>query len=201
MILSRINALHFATLFTLIASGAGAQQFHFGGGIGLVASQVDGDNLRGFNKLGYSAGIVGGFAIHPEHWIVVELQYATFGSNQRKETSAIKLETDLRSINVLCGYAIRFGDAWDGSKKFRAMPGLRLHALQKAVLGKEESLDLVDRYFVSLNLSFGLLLTDRWILDLTYNQGLSDILKEDREEISKLNPYYLTLGVVYYLNN
>lgn len=124
-----VRAICFIYVLPLFLTASYAQKFHFGGNISLVASQVDGDNLRGFNKLGYSAGLLGGFALSEESWFVLELQYTTFGSNQRKERSPVRLETDFRSINVLLGYALRFGDAWDGSKKFRALGGLRLHSI------------------------------------------------------------------------
>lgn len=197
-LLSRCSLLFIVLLITGYC--AKGQKFHFGGSIALVASQVDGDNLRGFNKLGYSAGLLGGYSFSPGSWLVVDLQYSTFGSNQRKEQSPIRLETDFRSINILCGYALRFGDAWDGSKKFRVMAGLRMHSVQKAVLGGDEDRTLVDRYFISLNLSLGLLMTENWLLDLSYNQGMSNILKNDIAEIDKLIPYYISLGVLYYLH-
>lgn len=68
------------------------------------------------------------------------------------------------------------------------------------VLGSEENRSLVDRYFVSLNLSMGLLMTEHVLLDLSYNQGLSNILRQELAEITKLTPYYLSLGVLYYLH-
>ncbi len=198
-----LNLLHIPStvvfLFSIVCSGLHGQKFHFGGTVAVVASQVDGDNLRGFNKLGYSAGLLSGYSFNSSHWLMVELQYATFGSNQNNEDNATRLETEFKTINVMCGYVLRFGDAWDGTKKFRISVGPRIHAIQKSKLGRDDGHALLDRYILSAHASFGILLSDSFILDLSYNQGLSNILKTELMGIDKLKPYYLSLGVVYYL--
>jgi len=176
-----------------------AQRFHFGGSMAILASQVDGDNLKGFNKFGFNAGLLSGYSLNTSNWLVVELQYSTFGSKQRKEVSTMRLETEIRTLNVLCGYAVWFGDAWDGSKKFRLLIGPRMHAIQKASLGRNSERNVLDRYFISGNVSFGILLSESFVMDLSYNQGLSNILKAEYMGIESLNPYYLSFGITYYL--
>jgi hypothetical protein len=187
--------------FVLFAIAGNAQKFHFGLSTAVIASQVDGDNLRGFNKLGYNAGVLGGFSLDPTNAIAVELQYAVFGSNQSKETGVVRLETEIKTLNILCAYALRLGDSWDGVKKFRLLVGPRLHAIQSAKFGDSSDRDLWTRYFVSANVAFGVLLADRVILDLGYNHGLTNILRQDLNVVDKLNPYYLSLGLTWYLSN
>ena len=165
----------------------------------MIISQVDGDNLRGFNKIGFSIGLLSGYSLSDNSALVVDLQYATFGSAQSKEFGNPYLETEIQTINMLAGYSLRFGDSWDGSKKFRILIGPRLHAIQKSRLGRNHVSGGLDRYFVSANLGFGVYLSNSFVLDINYNHGLSNILKTPMESVEKLNPYYLSLGLTYYL--
>jgi len=176
-----------------------AQKFHFGLNAAVTASQVDGDNLRGFNKIGYSAGLTGGYAFSPVSWMVVELQYTTFGSAHGNENSPIKLETDIRTINTLCAYSVRFGDAWDGVARFRAVAGPRFHAVQHAVLGNTNDRNQLKKTFFSLHLGCGMLLTENLLLDLGYQHVLGNILEADVPGIDRLRPFFLSLGLTCYL--
>jgi len=200
---SAVSGMTRMAVITLIIvfglSGLYGQKFHFGGSAAVITSQVDGDNLRGFNKLGFNVGLMSGYSLNANNALVVELQYATFGSAQSREYGVQHLETEIHTLNILLGYTLRFGDNWDGSKKFRLLVGPRIHAIQKSRLREKDGKGSLDRYFVSGHAGLGVLLSDSVILELSYNQGLSNILKTKMEGIEKLNPYYLSLGITYYL--
>lgn len=131
--------------------------------------------------------------------MVVELQYTTFGSNHRNEDIAVRLETEFNTVNVMLGYSLRIGDAWDGVRRFRVMAGPRFHSVQKARLGSMTDKDQVKSSFLSLHIGAGMLLTENLLLDVRYNHALSDILEIEIPEIESLTPYYVALGVTYYL--
>ncbi len=182
-----------------VLPGLYGQNFHFGVTAAAITSQVDGDNLRGFNKLGFNVGLLSGYSLSTRSALVVELQYATFGSGHGQEYGVATLETEIKTLNVFTGYILRFGDAWDGSKKFRLSIGPRIHAIQKAELGGKEGKGMLKRYFVSANVGVGAFLSEHLIVDLNFNHGLSNILKTEMEDFQSLQPYYLALGLTYYL--
>lgn len=188
--------LYAALTSTVRVSG---QEFHFGGEASLLLAQVDGDNLRGFNKFGFGAGLFTGYTIAPNHGLLLELQYAEMGSRQRKEVSGVKLETDIQTLNILFAYTLRFGDTWDGKKKYRLVAGPRLHSIQKAKIGLHGDRSLLDRYFLAAHAGFGILLSESFVIELAYEQGLTNILKETYQTFDKLAPYSLSIGLVYYL--
>lgn len=183
----------------LIVPASEAQTFHFGGNAALALSQVDGDNLKGFHKVGYSAGLIGGYSLSSASWIVVELQYTTFGSRHENEESPVRLETAFRTVNMLLGYSLRFGDAWDGVPRFRAIAGPRVHAVHQATLGAIDDREQVRSPFITLHLGVGMLATEDLLIDVRYNHTLGNILERQIPEIQKLTPYYLSIGLAWYL--
>ena len=115
---------------------------------------------------------------------------------------------DLSTINVLFGYSYRFGDTWTEEKKYRLNAGLRIHRLlntntniirtsqiANVTIDKEEDL---SNFFLTLDLGVGINLTSDLGLELSYNHSLQNILKNQKANITKLAPFYLSLGVSYY---
>jgi len=78
-----INKLFFTTLFFMLCSVALAQRFDGGILAGLNASQVQGDNLSGYNK----PGVLGGFYVEtdlaPAVFMGMEIKYAQKGSRKK----------------------------------------------------------------------------------------------------------------------
>ncbi len=181
-------------------TGLRGQKFHFGGVASVIASQVDGDNLRGFNKLGLSLGLLGGYSLSDAAWLDIELHYSTFGSARRNEDLGIQLETEIRTINILTAYSLSFGDSWDGIRRFRLLLGPRFHVVQSARIGSQGDQTDISRVLVSAHAGLGVFLTHNSILDLSYNQVLGNILKTEIREINRLDPYYLSLGISLYLH-
>lgn len=172
------------------------QQFQFGVSAGVVASQIDGDNLRGFHKVGYQAGLLGGYAVDARNWIVVELKQALYGSSRRQEQTT-HLEIDIRSIDVVLAYGRRFGDRWDGQQRFRVLAGPRLHRI---IVAKSETLNRTDlaTFFLSAQITLSHLIGPATQLDLAYAHGLSDILDTELTGVGKLQPYFLSFGVSHH---
>ena len=174
------------------------QRFHFGVDAAVVASQVDGDELSGFNKIGYQAGLVGGYSFSDAHWLVLELQYAEFGSRRRNEDIEMNLEMDLGSINVLAAYSLRFGDSWDGIRKFRVLVGPKFQRLLK-VEGPNVNESTLQRSFVSAHVGLSYVISESLLIDLSYTHAFGNLLLEPLRSTDSLVPYYLALGLNYYI--
>ena len=186
----------------LVPFSATCQKFHFGGQVGLVSSQMDGDNLRGFNHLGYAVSALGGYAFDDTHWLVVELQRVTFGSSIKKETKSPRAEVDLTGYNVMAGYSVRFGDSWDGLYRFRAIVGPRFNSVTTASSPVIEE-EAIQKTFVSVTAGLSYFMTPDLMMDLTYTHAIKNILNDPPEGlvgIDKLVPYYINFSVSYYLS-
>lgn len=72
------------TIFLLMLAGnrLAAQGGNFTAGVvaGLNAAQIDGDGIAGFNKVGLSAGLRGGFPLNKKFHLNVEFLYSERGS-------------------------------------------------------------------------------------------------------------------------
>jgi len=129
----------------------------------------------------------------------MELQYGSFGSNKKNEDIERNLESELKSINVLLGYSLRFGDSWDGIRKFRLIVGPKYHRLIK-VEGPNITKDSLKTQFIAAHLGFSYAVSQSLFIDLNYTHSLINILKEPLVTTDTYVPYYLTLGVSYYLS-
>ena len=69
-----ITAVIFFAAHGLIA------QFTFGVTGALSLTQIEKDNLRGFNNVGFESGLIGGYKINDSQSILVEMKYSRFGS-------------------------------------------------------------------------------------------------------------------------
>jgi hypothetical protein len=174
------------------------RQFHFGASGGVIASQIDGDALNGFHKLGYQFGLLGGYSFNDAHWFVIELQYGAYGSKKKNEDVEENLEADLSSINVLVGYSLRFGDSWDGKRKFRLIVGPKFHRLIK-VEGPNIKKESLKSQFIAAHVGFSYAVTKSIFLDLTYTHSVMNLLNEPLTTTDTYVPYYLAFGVSYYV--
>jgi len=184
-------------LASCISQGYG-QKFHFGINGGVTASQLDGDELSGFNKIGYHAALVGGYSITDVHWITLELQNTAYGSRRRNEDVEMNLQTDLNSVNILLAYSLRFGDSWDGIRKFRFMVGPKFNSILKAN-GPNIDEDVIRSSFIAGQVTFSFVPSGSFMIDLSYTHAFQNILTQELTTTDTLVPYYLTLGLTYYV--
>lgn len=164
----------------------------------MINSQIDGDRLQGFKYLGYGAGVLGGFSVNETSWMLIELQYAQFGSKRDILATGPNLAIDLRAISVLLGYSLQFGDSWDGSRDFRMIVGPRYNHITEAEsrLINEGGL----RNYLSAQVTGSYFVTPNVLIDLSYTHALQNILDSTLEGFDQLVPYYFTLGVSWYLH-
>ena len=196
---SRLLSSVFLILSLVLSSELSAQKFHFGASAGVIASQVDGDDLSGFNKFGYQAGLLGGYSLNPSNWIIINLEYASFGSKVATEFESTSVELDLGSIDILAAYSMRFGDTWDGQKRFRFVVGPKFHRFIE-VNSPDLDRESIRNFMISGHFGLGFILTPSFILDLSYTHSFTNIFQGEPVDTDKLVPYYLSVGVSYYLN-
>ena len=179
-------------------SDAQDRKFHFGINAAMVASQIDGDELRGFNKIGLQGGLVSGYSFNDQHWLHVGLEYTSFGSNKRNEDAEMSTEIGMQSINVVVAYSIRFGDSWEGDKRFRVILGPKYQRII-TVKSSDVNEDMLHKDFIAGYVGFSYIFSEALMLDLAYTHSFSNILKEELISTNSLVPYYLTLGLTYYV--
>jgi len=186
-------------------------QFTFGLKTGMVLSQVDGDNLVGFKKVGYDAGILGGYQLNFNHNFIVELSYSRLGSNRLSETvpnnkDKSLFEVDLHTANAFLGYAYGFGDNWDGVNLYRFTGGLKFSRVlgsdvtiyNKSRITQEEK--SISANYITLRIGPGFLLRDNLYFDFFYEHALSNLSKNsDKTVITSLTPFTLNFILSYYL--
>ena len=189
----------FVNVLSVSAQNDDTRKFHFGVSAGVIASQIDGDELNGFHKFGYQVGLMSGYSFNDAHWFVLDLQYGTYGSKKKDEDVERNLESDLKSINILLAYSLRFGDSWDGVRKFRFIVGPKIHRLIN-VDGPNISKDDLKNQFIAAHVGFSYVASSAILIDLTYTHSVMNLLKEPLMTTDTYVPYYLAIGVSYYVS-
>lgn len=202
------SCLNFTSLFSQ------TQRFNLGFQSAVYFTQIEGDNLRGFNNLGYSVGWLGGYNFNANNELIFSGLYEKIGSNRNgTKTSGLEhrplAEVDLQVVSIHLAFSKKFGDSWDGENRFRYTTGLKFNNLLKQNSKLYTGIfdynpELIDEDFkkryISLKLSVGLIIMKRSILDLTYEHSLQNILHSHIDSpISKLVPFYLGLSLSYYI--
>lgn len=185
-------------------------QFTFGVKSGLVLSQVEGDNMVGFKKVGYDVGVLGGYAITEDHNLLIELSLSRLGSRKGSDPVPDNItkslwELDMNTINIFTAYTFRFGDNWDGVKDFKFTGGLKFNKIYSSDLqiynkrGLTSEEKTIDSNYISIKAGPGVLLTEHLALDFYYEHALANIVKNNNETQSRsLNPFTLNFILSYY---
>lgn len=184
--------LLFATafFFILFAGNANAQRrFKAGFIFGLNASQILGDDVGGYNKLGLQGGLRGTAVLKDRMDLSMELLYSQRGSYQKEgsplcNNGSLKINLQYVEVPVVISYK-DWLDEEEGFYKVQASIGLAYSRLLKATANGSCHDDLAGTfnsddfgftvgadYFTSQNLSFGV----RWSksLNLLYDKDKHD---------------------------
>lgn len=201
-------------LFVGFSINTHAQKFELGIQSSFLISQVEGDRLSGFNKVGYSGGLLGGFGFNSGSKLVVGGFYSKLGSVRGGEQTNIRpenilVELNLSTANVLFAYSGNLGSTWSGNPRFRYLGGFRLNRLLSSSSKSHSSgiefenvrfdKEYLNNYFISLNLGLGFYLTPDLLFDITYQHSVQNILKDPKLNINKLAPFFLSFDLSYYL--
>ena len=190
------------------------QGFNFGIQTGINLSQIEGDNLRGFNKVGYNIGWLGGYSFNATNEIIVSGLYERLGSD-RSGTRTSRFgnrplaEVNLQLASIFLAFSQKIGDSWDGSQKFRYVVGLKYNNIlsEKSQLfygDIDDNLQLTKedfkKHYISMKLGLGILIHKKTALDLYYEHALQNIIySENATPLNKLVPFSLGLSISYYI--
>lgn len=187
----------------LYCVGIGNSQAGFQGAgvLGLTTSQIDGDSLLGFNKLGLSTGIKVRFNVSKKIGGHVELLYSQRGSSTNLFTR--KDEHSITKLNYfeLPAY-FTFNDWYmegEGYFKMSGHLGLSYAALISSSI---QNTIYSDEGFSKSDLSyiFGATFhfTKKWALTVRYTRALTRLLEDEALSNKHLLTYFWTIRTEYY---
>ncbi len=187
------NIQVFLCLLVCIPADSFSQRFRAAAVVGMNASQIDGDNLYGFKKLGLQAG---GRLSYQNSKVVdfaLEMLYSQRGSSVNYFNNAPEDKIDLRYLELPLILSLRDWYIEDGKYyKVRAEGGLSygyLFGVQTPGYPEE----YFRRHDVSWLLAAGVQL-NRWAgFSLRYTSSLGKMYKDPLSGSSILHGYFLTL--------
>lgn len=210
----QIRLLRILTLSILLISSSSVFSQRFSAGIvgGVNASQIDGDNLAGFDKLGLTGGIKAVINFESVFDLNVEFLFTQKGS--RPDIFNPEYDPD---INIRLNYAeipvyVTLSDWWqeeDQYHKVSAHAGLSYGRLISARTfdyynPPEQSLDNLVPFFNDNDLSWlvgaNYRMSKNWGITGRYTREIIPLLSPKKHDlaIERLLSYYLTFRLEYY---
>jgi outer membrane receptor protein involved in Fe transport len=199
-------------LVLLLSDRLSGQRFAAAAIAGLNASQVDGDELAGFDKLGLTGGIKAVMLFDSPLRLNMEFLYSERGS----QPDVFNPEYD-PDIRITLKYAelpfyVSYGDWWQADGKYYKVDfhgGISYARLISARTfdyyhSSDMSLDLLVPYFndndFSWFLGFDYRLNQHWGLTFRYTRGITPLLSPEKHQLSapRLLSYFLTFRFEYY---
>ncbi len=201
-------------LFILVFLSVPLFSQRFSAGIvgGLNASQIDGDQLAGFDKLGLTGGIKAIVNFESAIDLSVEFLYSQRGS--RPDIFTPELDPD---IEVHLNYAeipvyVTLGDWWQEEGQYHKVSvhaGLSYARLISARTfdyyhPSDQSLDKLVPFFNDNDLSWlvgaSYRMSSKWGITGRYTRGITPLLNPAKHNlaIERLLSYYLTFRIDYY---
>lgn len=198
-------------LILLLPITASSQDSRFKGGIliGLNASQIDGDELRGFDKAGLSAGARFSAVITPRTEISMDLLYSQRGSQARltldNRVPQSKYSLHYVEVPFLFHYKEWLGVTLEETSFYRleVSAGLSYSRLIRSRMidnpfeGREELLNQNDFSWI---LGFGYYLNPDNSFHFRFNESLNFLFNDQKALNTRpLRGYYLSLHYLYNL--
>ena len=203
------------TLLVFCSTGSAQEgHFRFGARTSFGLSQVEGDNLRGFNHSSYEFALLGGYRFLDQSEFAVALNVEHLGSSRGGEDNPSNpgrylASMDLDQMGLSLSYIRNINPDWDGTYKYRFMTGLKLNRILKSdvnvISGSVNDIynigeDDIRSQYISMHLGFGTHLSKNFTLDLNYEHGIQSILKDsEQNRFNKFLPFQLKLSLSYYL--
>ncbi len=182
-----------------------AQDFKFGLQFGITPSQVDGDGMSGYNKIGLTGGAFVSRDLKDNIFLFTDLSFTTKGSrvasSKNVNYSQIEISANYIDWGVYAGY--KFTDKID--LKAGLVPSVLIYDSEKTVSGVEVGEEDTFRPFNML-ISGGLhyRFSKHFALNATYNYSIFSIRKGDYEifnyDVKVRNAqyhHYINLSLMY----
>ncbi len=200
------HILYFLLLIALcLPLSISAQDFKFGLQFGITPSQVDGDGLSGYNKIGLTGGAFVSRDLTDNIFLLTDLSYTMKGSrvasSKNVDFSQIELTTNYIDWGIYAGY--RFTNKVD--LKLGLMPSVLIHSNESTASGFE-LLEQNSFRPVNLLISGGLhyRFSTHFFLNATYNYSIISIRPGEYEifnyDVKVSNAqyhHYINLSLMY----
>jgi hypothetical protein len=199
-------------LTCLLITPIHAQRFSAGLVAGLNASQIDGDLLAGFDRLGLTGGIKATMGLSKRIDLNLEFLYSERGSQPDLFNPQYDPDIEIALRYAELPVYISIGDWWqeeDEYYKVTAYAGVSYARLMSARTfdyynSAEEKVDLLVPYFNENDISWLLGATirtsPRWGFAFRYTRGITPLLSPEKHNLNtnRLSSYFLTFRIEYY---
>jgi hypothetical protein len=207
---------HTVTLLTLLLIAVfgtlQAQTFSAGLVGGLNASQIDGDELAGFDRLGLTGGIKATMSLSKRWDANIEFLFSERGSQPDLFNPQYDPDIEIALKYAELPVYISIGDWWQEEGEYykvTAYAGLSYARLITArsfdyFNAAEEKVDLLIPYFnendISWLLGASIRTSPRWGFAGRYTRGITPLLSPQKHNLNtnKLSSYFLTFRIEYY---
>ncbi len=201
-------------LSLLIQTEMKAQRFSAGLVGGLNASQIDGDNLAGFDKVGITGGILTVMEFESPFRMNMEFLYSERGSRPDIFNPEYDPDIEISLKYIELPVYVSLGDWWQEEGEYfkvSAHGGLSYGRLLNAKTTdyynpSEASYDQLVQYFSENDLSWLLGMSYRmsknWGITARYSRGIIPLLDAKKHDLAAetLRTYWLTFRFEYYFN-
>lgn len=191
----KITILFYILFYTVMI--AHSQGFKGSAVLGFNASQIDGDDLYGYNKVGLTGGIRIGYPVMDKADLNLEFLFS-----QRGSQADLSFSDDIRriSLNYIEIPVVFSYKDWlieeDGYYKVRAEAGLSygyLFDVSTSNGGFDGTVGDFRRDDISLILGAGYRLNRRWSFTARYTRGLRKIYYDADADVDGFLSYFITL--------
>jgi len=185
------------------------QKFDFGLSSRMLVSQVDGDNLTGFRKLGYEVGVLGGYSFRDRSSLIVRQSFSNIGSKSSgitvdKDDYVIEFDLFIASLDL--GYSFTLLSDWEEVSLLNLTTGIKFQRIisNNSILTynsfrEDLPIDINNLKSWSQSVFIGISkrISKRFLANLEYNQGLTDLNNDEDLFSKKLKPYYFSFGLQF----
>lgn len=196
-----------AVLFVVTSCCLYGQDFKAGIIAGVVPSQVDGDDMSGFNKIGFTGGAYASKSLNNNWFLQSEITYTMKGSrvasSKNTDFSKRELTTNYIDLGLYCGYYIMD----NLYLKLGLIPSVLIYHKEQTPGGisvDESSVAGFRPFNLLASAGIGYFLTKHFLVGLTYNysvfslrKGSVEIFDYDIKEANAQFHNYMTLTLAY----
>lgn len=183
----RFILLFFAFSLCLSATDVFSQEFKGGAFLGLNLSQVDGDDMAGYNKIGANGGFFVNRMISRESALQAELFYSMKGSSVKStKNTSFQREISSSYVDLSLYYKYFFTEQLAG--KVGLTPSV-LISHKETYMGNELNADNIPKFrkfTAQFSIGAEYFLTENWFANLTFNYSIIS-LREGGAEFSGYN--------------